>query len=474
MHGTSNQDVFRWPSIKNGTDRMLLALFITTLHMPGIPLLLWGEEQAFYVLDSTAANYLFGRQPMSSNTAWQAHGCYTLDSEQYYDWPADSVLRGCKDDSVSLDHRDPTHPVRNIIKSMHTLREQYPVLNDGFKLLRLSNKTHQVFAPGSYGVATETGIWSVVRTQLDEVQQLDSGNQSVWLVYQNEDHQVSYDFDCSGNETALFAPFPGGTTVKNLISPYEEIELLDGPGKQFFIDKSQEANGCLDKLVLDHWGFKAFVPKTAWISLPPMLTGFSPGYDARLPSAPAVDIELHFSLEMDCDLVTKNLVVNSTTQDNMAPKIDPSSIDCGNISEADSPSTGPYVPSMWRWKATLTDVTDGIHVVTLNMSSAAVADTQNSTGSVDHLMFRIGQEDNPLVFQQSPHSAAYTYSRDAATKDLRVNHTAPGADKWRYSTNWGSSWSTWEQYQGGVTTIAELPWSGTKRQRWSGDHVVLQ
>ena len=474
MHGTSNQDVFRWPSIKNGTDRMLLALFITTLHMPGIPLLLWGEEQAFYVLDSTAANYLFGRQPMSSNTAWQAHGCYTLDSKQYYDWPADSVLHGCKDDSVSLDHRDPTHPVRNIIRSMHSLREQYPVLNDGFKLLRLSNKTHQVFAPGSYGVATETGIWSVVRTQLAEVQQLDSGNQSVWLLYQNEDHQVSYDFDCSGNETALFAPFPGGTIVKNLISPYEEIELLDGPGKQFFIDKSQEANGCLDKVVLDHWGFKAFVPKIAWISLPPMLTGFSPGYDARIPPAPTVDIELRFSLEMDCDLVTKNLVVNSTTQDNIAPKIDPSSIECGNISEADSPSTGPYIPSRWRWTATMTDVADGIHVVTLNMSSAALADTQNNTGSVDHLMFRIGQEDNPLVFQQGPHSAAYTYSRDATTNDLRVNHTAPGADKWRYSTNWGSSWSTWMQYEGGITTIAELPWSGTRRQRWSGDHVVLQ
>lgn len=122
----------------------------------------------------------------------------------------------------------------------------------------------------------------------------------------------------------------------------------------------------------------------------------------------------------------------------------------------------------------MTDVADGIHVVTLNMSSAALADTQNNTGSVDHLMFRIGQEDNPLVFQQGPHSAAYTYSRDATTNDLRVNHTAPGADKWRYSTNWGSSWSTWMQYEGGITTIAELPWSGTRRQRWSGDHVVLQ
>ena len=109
----------------------------------------------------------------------------------------------------------------------------------------------------------------------------------------------------------MLAPFPGGIVVKNLISPYEEIELQDGPGKKLFIDKSEEANGCLGKLTLDHWGFKAFVPKAAWKPLPPMLTGFLPGHDARLLSASTVDIELHFSQELDCDLVTKNLVVNS-------------------------------------------------------------------------------------------------------------------------------------------------------------------
>jgi glycosidase len=59
MYGVTNQDVFRWPAIKDGTKKMLLGLFITTLHMPGIPLLLWGEEQAFYVLDNTADNYIY-------------------------------------------------------------------------------------------------------------------------------------------------------------------------------------------------------------------------------------------------------------------------------------------------------------------------------------------------------------------------------------------------------------------------------
>ena len=69
MWGVSNQDVFRWPSIIDGRYKMLLGLFITTFHFPGIPLLSWGDEQAFYILDNTAENYLFGRQPMASSLA---------------------------------------------------------------------------------------------------------------------------------------------------------------------------------------------------------------------------------------------------------------------------------------------------------------------------------------------------------------------------------------------------------------------
>ena len=49
MFGVTNQDVFRWPAIHQGIERQLLGHFITSILMPGIPLLLWGEEQAFYV-----------------------------------------------------------------------------------------------------------------------------------------------------------------------------------------------------------------------------------------------------------------------------------------------------------------------------------------------------------------------------------------------------------------------------------------
>lgn len=57
LYGTSNQDVFRWPGITLGVERQALALFVVSLVMPGAPLLFWGEEQAFYVLENSNQNY---------------------------------------------------------------------------------------------------------------------------------------------------------------------------------------------------------------------------------------------------------------------------------------------------------------------------------------------------------------------------------------------------------------------------------
>ena len=38
LFGVTNFDVFRWPALINGTHRMLLGTFITTLVLPGINL----------------------------------------------------------------------------------------------------------------------------------------------------------------------------------------------------------------------------------------------------------------------------------------------------------------------------------------------------------------------------------------------------------------------------------------------------
>ena len=44
----------------------------------------------------------------------------------------------------------------------------------------------------------------------------------------------------------------------------------------------------------------------------------------------------------------------------------------------------------------------------------------------------------------------------------------------RYSLNWASSWSDWQPYHDDNTTLTPQKWSGTKAQRWSGDHVAVQ
>jgi alpha-1,3-glucan synthase len=479
MYGTSNQDVFRWPTIKDGTQKMLLGLFMTTLHMPGVPLLNWGEEQALYTLDNTASNYVFGRQPISSSLAWQTHGCYQLGSDIFHDFPIDAGANGCNDDNVSQDHRDPTHPVRNIIKSFYHLRTKNPILNDGWSLQSLSNQTHNVYPPGSNGTATETGMWSVMRNQffngVQNLTQSVDAKPAVWLVYQNENHTVDYTFDCSSNNTALISVFDEEEEVRNLLSPYDTITLKRGP-KKLSIDGSEKFNGCLDKLTMNPWDFRVYVRKADWIEPAPTLTRFSPGHDARVLSKvgpgekESVDVELQFSQEMDCDSITKNIVVTSTTSDKSSPGIDTKSVVCSKIQDFSPPPYVGAITSAWSWKATLVDVSHGVHSLTVQNAS-----TTNgvSTGSTDHLFFRIGQAENPIVFPRTANYSSNVLSK-GADGDLFVSHQAAGADKWRYTTNWGSTWSDWQNYDGTNSTVKKQPWSGTKSQKWSGDHIVLQ
>lgn len=447
--------------------------------MPGVPLLNWGEEQALYTLDNTASNYVFGRQPISSSLAWQTHGCYNLGSDIFHDFPIDAGANGCNDDGVSQDHRDPTHPIRNIIKSFYYLRTKNPILNDGWLLQSLSNQTHDVSLPGSNGTATELGMWSVMRNQFfNGVQNLTGtadAKPAVWLVYQNENHTVDYTFDCSSNDTALISVFDEEEEVRNLLSPYDTLTLKRGP-KKLGIDGSKTFNGCLDKLTMYPWDFRVYVRKADWIEPAPMLTRFSPGHDARILSKvnpgekESVDVELQFSQEMDCDSITKNIVVTSTTADKSSPGIDTKSVVCSKIQDSNPPPYIGAITSAWSWKATLVDVSNGVHSLTIQNAS-----TTNgvSTGSTDHVFFRIGQADNAIVFPRTANYSSNVLS-EGSNGDLLVSHQAAGADKWRYSTNWGSTWSDWQNYDGTNSTVKKQPWSGTKSQKWTGDHIVLQ
>ncbi|KKY19706.1 putative alpha-glucan synthase ags2 [Phaeomoniella chlamydospora] len=485
MFGTLNQDLFRWPAIEYGTRRQLLGNFITTIHMPGIPLLLWGEEQAFYVLDNTADNYIYGRSPMSSSLAWQTHGCYSLDpySSQFYKMPIESAADGCHDDWISQDHRDPTHPVRNILKRMYHLRDVYPVLNDGVYLEQLSNMTSDLYYVGSSGTATETGLWSTVRSAYSGVQDFSDqtyGNQSIWLVYTNENHTRNFEFDCTDDSTvrettALLSPFSTGTVVKNLFYPYDE-QTLSSSKLYLGLDGSAKASGCLSNLTMDAWEFRAYVPIDSWVEAIPMLTNFSPGHDKRLLSnvsseeTETITVELEFSTEMDCDDVTSSITFNSTSSTGSTPSIDESTISCGNMSQVSSSELPGEMPSTWIWTAELTNVAHGIHQITVNNATSSAGVVTNST---DHLMFRIGASDNPIVFPRSAnYSSKLLYQYDNGS--LYVSQKAPGADKWRYSTNFGSSFSDWLDYTSGNITITENSWTGTDKQKWKGKHVRVE
>ncbi|KAJ5632124.1 hypothetical protein N7490_008463 [Penicillium lividum] len=477
MFGATNQDVFRWPAIEYGVERQLLGSFITTLLIPGIPLMLWGEEQAFYILDATAENYIYGRQSISPANAWRTHGCFALNSSQYYHWPLDAGRDGCNDETVAYDHRDPTHPVRNIMKHMYQMRELFPVLNDGYVLRDLSNSTEQIFYPGSGTTYTETGMWSVARLINPEAQDLDN-NQMIWLVYQNVNRTMDYEFDCSDYKTSLLAPFPTGTRVKNLFYPHDEFTLEKGPVK-LYINGSDEQNGCYPNITLAAYEFRAYVPIDSFATPRPMVTKFSPGHDYPLHSTVVpnlsedVKIELYFSEEMSCASVTESLSFNSSTEFGKEPTLDTNTVHCTNIDptySTENTTTG-QIPSKFMWSANITGVYNGVH--RLNFNNISNSNGTAFTDANDHFLFRIGQIDNPMIFSTANYSISLLH-QETTNDTLFIQHHAAGADKYRYSTNWGSSFSDWKTYTGGNDTIERLAWSGTKKQAWDGDHVRVE
>ena len=406
---------------------------------------------------------------MSASLAWEAHGCFTVGNSKYYQFPVQAALRGCADDSINLDHRDPSSSIRNIIKSTYEMRENYPVLNDGFSIQQLSKQTHNVYLPGSNHTPTETGMWSMQRAGWSNVQTI---NETVWLVYGNEALENTYTFDCNNGDSALVAPFSAGTTVKNLYAPYESYTLENS--STAFPSDPKKSSGCLTQLQLPAWGFKALVPEDTFIAPSPVITRFLPGHDFRLLSAETVPIEIHFSAPMDCDQLKSTLSINSTTATNQSTQLSIGSPQCKNLSSTEaekSPWVGG-VQSAWVFTANLTNVPEGVHQLTVtNISSA---DQRTSTKSIDHFLLRIGQADNPIVFPKSANYSSSLLEKDP-TKGLFISHKAPGADQFRYSLDFQTTFSNWEPYPAdGRTNLAPKVWSGTKLQEWSGEHIVVQ
>lgn len=229
----------------------------------------------------------------------------------------------------------------------------------------------------------------------------------------NEDVDKEYEFDCNNTTSALLSPFDQGTTVKNLLYPYESVILsastqklgmrvLDSssintdhsfPG----LENSTDFNGCLTKLPMTAFGYKAYVPIEKWLRPSPAITHFSPGHDHRLLSNSSRDeqstvlIELHFSDEMNCINVVNAMSTSSTTEDGSVASLDKDSVKC-QIEHDTKTSVSPYtgsitgqIPSSWKLTAKLVNVSDGVHSVTI---SNATTEQGNASTSVSDLSSR--------------------------------------------------------------------------------------
>jgi alpha-1,3-glucan synthase len=345
---------------------------------------LWGEEQNFHLFDSTASNYLFGRQAMTSAQAWQDHGCYKLNSSQYADFGEilDAGKTACGDDWNSLDHLDPTAETRRYFQTMYYMRDNYPSLNDGFVLQKLSNHTDYIYLTDSNNTPTEVGLWSVSRSPLPAGQDFSkltpAGNLSVWLLYTNMAEEIAYTFDCTDNTTALLSPYFGGTTVKNLFYPYETYSLQDST-MEFYANGSAPFFGCLSQIDMVPYSFKALVPEAQWIEMYPVVTSFSPGHDTRIlanSSISTIELEFKFSQNMSCDSVSKGMTFKSVTETGATPQVQQGSVSCTQISPPENPVLVGALPSVWSWKASIQNVAPGVHQITLtNISNSAGTDS---------------------------------------------------------------------------------------------------
>ncbi len=207
-----------------------------------------------------------------------------------------------------------------------------------------------------------------------------------------------------------------------------------------------------------------------------MITKFLPGHDTPILSndgETSVNISFYFSAAMSCDKVTSSIKVESTTDNGSVGKVDAGSIKCANISIEEG-QRAPYIGSLasaWSWSATLTNLRDGVHRITVQ--NATTLDLGSNTETIDSFLLRVGAETNPIVFPSSANYSSSLLSSDSDGK-VWITQQAPGANKWRYSLNWESSWSEWKEYAPGNVTLDAQPWYGTKKQQWDGHHVVVQ
>jgi alpha-1,3-glucan synthase len=89
-----------------------------------------------------------------------------------------------------------------------------------------------------------------------------------------------------------------------------------------------------------------------------------------------IPIEVHFSAPMDCSSIGSSITITSTTEDGTVAQLDPQSVVCMTVDLVKVDPWNGGLPTAWVLQANLTNVSNGIHVVT---SKGAVS--QNLTMS---------------------------------------------------------------------------------------------
>ena len=322
------------------------------------------------------------RQPMSSNIAWQRHGCYKLGSQQYFNMPLEKSLLACHDDWNSRDHFDPTSNTRLMIQQFNRLRTLYGALQDGFNLVQRGNWTYYIQRPGSNGTQTEMGLWSVSRSALTGYQTVGGIQDQVWMLYTNENTTRTYTYNCTGS-LWISTPYESGVVVKNLIAPFESYTLEESLSS-YNNDSQPPYFGCLPSITMESYGFKVLVPITEWTPPAPVITSFTPGHDYRILANPGdtnattVDIVFEFNVAMDCDSVTNSItLVMSSGQNNTPTIVNPQ---CNAVTPSSTNSSA--ITSVWSWSGTITNMADGILEITVNNPSAGSGNGTNGTTGV--------------------------------------------------------------------------------------------
>ena len=82
---------------------------------------------------------------------------------------------------------------------------------------------------------------------------------------------------------------------------------------------------------------------------------------------------------------------------------------------------------------------------------------------------RIGQAENPLVF---PGSDYFNGLLDCSPMACTLRHVAPGADRFRFSFDYGQTWSDWNLYES--STLVNFEAMRMTNPSWQGIHCMVQ